>query len=58
MFMTPVCRGVRHVWKLGKALYSPGLGEQSGVLKDSMIKEYLLYRNIHEKLKLLKDKMN
>ena len=30
------------------------LGEQSGVLKESMIKVYLRYRNIDEILKLLK----
>ena len=36
-----------------KALYTPGFREQSGVLKDSMIKVYLGYRNIDEILKLL-----
>ena len=35
-----------------KALYTPGLGEQSGVLNDLMIKLYLGYRNIDELLKL------
>ena len=41
---------------LAKALYSPGMGEQSGVLKDSMIKAYLGYRNIDNILKLLNKK--
>ena len=41
---------------LVKALYTPGLGEQNGVLKDSMIKVYLGYQNIGEILKLLKKK--
>ena len=41
-----------------KAIYTPGLGEQSGVQKDSMIKVYLGYRTIDEILKLLKKKMN
>ena len=39
-------------------LYTPGQGEQSGVLKDSMVKVYLGYRNIDEVLKLLKKNMN
>ena len=34
-------------------LYTPGLGEQTEVLKDSLIKVFLLYRNIDEILKLL-----
>ena len=41
-----------------KALYTPLLGEQIGVLKDSMIKVYLGYRNIYEILELFKKKMN
>ena len=40
------------------ALYTPGLGEQSGVLKDSSTEVYLGYRNIDEIIKLLKKKMN
>ena len=31
-----------HYLEYGQGLYTPGLGEQSGVLKDSMIKVYLL----------------
>ena len=41
---------------LFQGLNTPGLGEQSGVLKDSKIKVYLGYRNIDEKFKLLKKK--
>ena len=41
-----------------KALYTPGLGEQNGVLEDSTKKVYLGYQNIDEILKLLKKKMN
>ena len=36
--------------------YSPGLCEQSGILKDSIIKVNIGYRNIDEVLKLLKKK--
>ena len=43
---------------IAKALYTPGLGEQSGVLEDLMIKVYHGYRNIDEVLKLFKKKMN
>ena len=39
---------------LTKALDTPGLGEESGVLMYSMIKVYLGYHNIGEILKLLK----
>ena len=39
-----------------KVLYIPGLGEQSGVLNDSMIKVYPGNRNIDEILKFLKKK--
>ena len=39
-------------------LYTTGLGEQSGVLKDSMEKVYLGNLNIDEILILLKKKMN
>ena len=38
------------------AFYTPGLGEQSGALKDSMIKVSVGYQNIDELLKLLKKK--
>ena len=41
----------------GKAFYILGLGEQSGVLKDSMIKVCLGYRNTDEIFKLLKKKI-
>ena len=49
-----------HAIDLGssKALYTPGLGIQSGVPKDSMLKVYLGYRNIEEILKLLKKNLN
>ena len=47
------------VWVLSQGpLYTPGLGEQSGVLKDSMMKVYLVYQNTDEILKLLKKIMN
>ena len=44
--------------RLLKALYTPCLGEQSEVLKDSMMKMYLGYQNIDEIFKLSKKKMN
>ena len=37
-----------------KAIYNPGLGKQSGVVKDSMIKVFLGYRNTDEILQLFK----
>ena len=40
---------------LTMALYAPGLSEQSGVMKDSMIKVCLGYQNIYEILKSLKE---
>ena len=39
-----------------KAIYTSGLGEQSGVLKDSMRKVYLGSLNIDEIFKLMKKK--
>ena len=42
--------------ELYQGVYTPGICEQSGVLKDSMIKVYLGYRNIYEILKSLKEK--
>ena len=46
-------KGQGILFTLGKMqrLYTPGLGEQSGVLKDSMVTVYLGYRNINEILK-------
>ena len=41
-----------------KAVYSPGLGEQSGVIKESIIKVYLGFRIIDSILKLLNKKVN
>ena len=52
-----ILRRKKNVWSSTKALYTAGLGEQTGVLKDSMIKVYLGYRNIYEILKLLKKKL-
>ena len=53
-------RFVLYKYRSGKALYTPRLGEQSGVKKDSTMKVYIYlgYRNIAEILKVLKEKMN
>ena len=53
-----IAKWISTVMCSAKARYTPATGgEQSGVLKDSMMKVYLVYRNIDKILNLLRKKI-